>query len=109
MTNAATKRKERDIRLNLIHKLLSPSPEPGHILITWPEPLHPRKLQLHRFFLVSSTGRRSNLGVLLPSSVLAVERGFDFDFVGEGKESVREVERGLDVLCGDAVVAESTT
>lgn len=49
------------------------------------------------------------MGVLLPSSVPAVKRGFNFDFVGEGKESAGEVESGLDVLWRDAVVAEGTT
>lgn len=102
-------RKRRDIRLNLVHKLFSPSPEPWHILITRPKPLHSRKLQLHRFFLVGSTGRRSDLGVLLPSGVLAIKGGLGFDFVWEGKEFTGEVECGLDILWRYAMIAERTT
>jgi hypothetical protein len=92
--------------LHLPHELLCPAPEPLNVLILRPKPLHPGKLQLHRLLLVRRARTRPDLGVLFPTRVLAVQRGLGLDLVWQGEEPAGEIEGGLDVIEGNAVVGE---
>ena len=87
-----------DVPLYLLHEVLSLTLEFRNVLLIRPQSLHSGKLELHRFFLVGGSGGRSNLSVLFPASIFAVEWSSRLDVVVQGKESCRKVKGGLDVF-----------
>jgi len=96
-----------DSPLYLLHEVLSLILEFRNVLLIRPQSFHSSKLKLHRFFLVGGSGRRSDLGILFPSSILSVQRSSGLDVIVQFEESCRKVKCGLDVFWGDTMIAQS--